>query len=246
MLIKIFRSICFCSIAFLHISCDGEEQKSPSLESQTLDNVIRYAQGHRDFQNFYFKTNEKEFIRLVEEGQTPKTLFISCSDSRVIPELFLKTNPGDLFVIRTAGNFVPINTPHIKWEGVSATIQYAIEVLNIKEIIVCGHSDCGAISALYKKLDPEKFDLIIKWLDNGQQAKKSVLENTNIKTLTQNQINTLTEQISVLYQLDHLMSYPFIKKRVDSGEIHLHGWHWDIKTGKIAYYNTEKETFVNL
>lgn len=246
MFIKFFRSFYYYSLILLQTSCYGEEQKSVSLENETFNNLIRYAQGHRDFQNFYFKTNEKEFIRLVEKGQTPKTLFISCSDSRVIPELFLKTNPGDLFVIRTAGNFVPINTPDIKWEGVSATIQYAIEVLNIKEIIVCGHSDCGAISALYKKLDPEKFNLVLKWLENGQQAKNTVLENANSKTLTQHQINTLTEQISVLYQLDHLMSYPFIKKRVDSNEIHLHGWHWDIKTGKITYYDAEKDTFVNL
>ncbi len=212
------------------------------LIAMDTQRTVEYAQRHQQFRNLFFKENEKEFIRLVKEGQSPKTLFIGCSDSRVIPELIATSNPGELFVIRTAGNFVPYDDPAIMWDGVAATIQYAVEVLGVSEVIVCGHSDCGAIKGLFQDI---KLETLEHWLRFGHEAKKMTL-----LTLGHNASDamkySIAERISVLYQLDHLMTYPYIKSKVKEQKLHLHGWHFTIDTGEIEYYDPATLKFVSL
>lgn len=214
-------------------------------EPDLLDRSLEYAKGHQEFKEVFFKLHEKEFVRLVKEGQSPKALLISCSDSRVEPSLFLGSKPGDLFVIRTAGNFVPIYDTGIAWDGVAATIEYAVEALGVKDIIVCGHSHCGAIKGLFQPLDSAKFALLKKWLRFGQKVKEITM-----KTCTghekEGECLVAAEQLSVVFQLKHLMSYPFVKKLVDEGTLYLHGWYYIIETGAIHYYDPEKNDFFPL
>lgn len=220
------------------------KQAAEGKEDSLLDRTLIYAKGHQEFRDLYFKQHEAEFVRLVEEGQSPKTLFIGCSDSRIVPDLILNTRPGDLFVIRTAGNFIPPSDFKAP-DGVGATVQYAVEVLNIPHIVVCGHSHCGAIAGLFKSLDPDKLGILQRWLTFGEEAKKTTLLTAKPST-SQEELNSTAEKISVIYQLEHLMSYPFIKKRVDEGKLDLHGWYYKIETGELWYYQTEQYRFILL
>lgn len=230
----------FCLAAGTLSAAETDEE----LEKKYIDQTLNFARGHSEFKELYFKQYEPEFIRLVQQGQSPQILFISCSDSRVIPDLMLNTRPGDLFVIRTAGNFVPPASAN-QSDGVAATIQYAVEVLNVKHIIICGHSDCGAIAGLYKTLEPEKLGILDRWIRWGEPAKKIALLATKLTNFNEN-ILPITEQISVLYQLENLLTYPFIKNRVDQGTIQLHGWYFEIDTGELSYYDIQKHGFVPL
>lgn len=217
------------------------KSSSASQQLPLLDETLRLAQGHQEFKDLYFKQHEDEFVRLVKEGQNPQTLFIGCSDSRVVPDLILNARPGDLFVIRTAGNFV---APYLfqPIDGVAATIQYAVEVLNVRHIIICGHSHCGAIKGLFQEL-PEKLDILQRWLKLGEKAKQMTLVTAKNSTPKEDLYAT-AEEISVIFQLEHLMTFPFIKKRVKEGALELHGWYFKIETGEIWYYNTEQYRFL--
>lgn len=219
-------------------SLDGAEVSNGQNFSSE---ILNHARGHQTFKDLYFKQHEQEFVRLVNDGQSPQTLFIGCSDSRVVPDLILSTRPGDLFVIRTAGNFVPPYGEDCP-DGVGASIQYALEVLGIKHIIVCGHSHCGAIKGLFEKLDPNKFGLVQKWLRFGEPAKKMALLMAKSDT-PKDALYQAAEEISVVYQLENLMSYPFIKQRVDNNTLELHGWYFSIESGQVKYYDPELYQF---
>jgi carbonic anhydrase len=217
----------------------GEEAMT-TKESSTQD-ILNFARRHQEFRTLDFKENEREFVRLVKEGQSPKILFIGCSDSRVVPDLILKTRPGDLFVIRTAGNFVPPYEPHAS-DGVSASVEFGVEALNIQHIVVCGHSHCAAIQALYQKLDPTKFGILQRWIRFGEEAKQMTLQVAKADTPKEG-LYQITEQISVIYQLEHLMTYPFIKKLVQEGKLALHGWYFKIEEGQLYYYDPKEYLF---
>lgn len=196
---------------------------------------------------FFFAEHEEEFMRLVKEGQTPKTLFIGCSDSRVTPEFIASAKPGDFFVVRNAGNFVPLYNTQIAWDGVAASIEYAVQVVGVKDVIVCGHSHCGAIQALFYDQTKLKADLPLaqKWLQFGEPAKKISLTSLG-PDATNAEYYASTERLSVIFQLEHLLSYPFIKKAVEEKRLYLHGWHFNIEKGEITYFNPKTYKFTPL
>lgn len=200
--------------------------------------------GNRNFKKHYFKKYTEEFENLVKNGQKPKALFIGCSDSRVVPTLITDTKPGDLFVVRNIGNFVPPFVSDDDYHGISSAIEYAISILNVNEAIVCGHSHCGACEALYQNLDNnEETRHIKKWLTLGNKAKEYVLSNYN--TIDRASLEA-TEKISIIYQLENLLTYPAVKRKVESGELTIHGWYYKIETGEIEYYDSDKEEFLPL
>jgi len=221
----------------------GSNLNAPATENKLLIDTLNAARSHQEFRDLYFKQHEADFVRLVKEGQNPRTLFIGCSDSRVIPELILFSRPGELFVIRTAGNFVP---PYRfqNVDGVAATIQYAVDVLNIRHIIVCGHTHCGAIEGLFKDLPPS-LDVLQNWLKLGEKAKRMTLLAAKPSTPKSELYNTAGE-VSVIVQLENLMTFPFVKKRVEEGKLELHGWYFDIESAAVSYYNTEQYRFLPL
>jgi len=245
MINNLFRTI--ISISFLIFSTGYAEVVELKLKNENPDlaRTLDFAKGNHDFKNLFFREHEQEFIRLVRDGQTPKTCFIGCSDSRVIPELISQTKPGDLFVIRTAGNFVPLYDLNIAWDGVAATIEYAVEVLGVKDIIVCGHSHCGAIQGLFSE-DIEKspkYQILSRWLQFGEEAKRITNKVVDANAPDWKRF-LIAERISILAQLDHLLSYPFIKQKVAAKEIYLHGWYFKIETGEISYFDPEKFRFL--
>jgi carbonic anhydrase len=201
----------------------------------------KLLKGHQKFKAIKFKKNKDLYLKLVKDGQHPGTLFIGCSDSRVIPGLITGSKPGELFTIQNVGNFVAPYKPDEDYHSTASAIEYAVSVLKVDDIIVCGHSHCGAIKALYKDLDHNE-DLIHtnKWLELGSEAKKiaQLVGGDNEEIL----INT--EKLSAMFQLENLLTYPAIKRRVDSGDLHLHVWYYKIETGEIEYYDDESGHFV--
>jgi len=237
-----------CTHMFSYAELETPIEQQPLKNSEIfLNRTLEYAKRHATFKNLVFRNHEREFLSLAKHGQFPKTLFISCSDSRVIPEMIANSKPGELFVIRNAGNFVSKHNPDIAWDGVAATIEYAVEVLGVKDIIVCGHSECGAIRGLFSPqvaTDPQ-FAILSRWLQFGQEAKETT--NESLQTgATDAERYTVAEHVSVLYQLDNLLTYPFIKEKVASGKVFLHGWHFNIKTGEVGYYDPLLDQFLSL
>jgi len=201
--------------------------------------MSKLIDGHQLFKNQVFQQHEDEFIRLVKEGQSPKALFIGCSDSRVIPNLILNTKPGDLFVVRNVGNFIPPYSFIEDFHSTASAIEYAVSVLNVSEIIICGHTHCGACATLHTPEKVENLTHLKTWLQIGEQAK-----NLAIKTgATGDELIRATEKISVVTQIEHILTYPEVKKRVDENRLYIHGWVYDIESGDIEFYNPETLEF---
>jgi carbonic anhydrase len=199
--------------------------------------------GHENFKGKKFKKYENKFIDLVKNGQKPKVLFIACSDSRVDPVLITNSDPGDLFILRNIGNFVPPFSPDNDYHATAAGIEYATHVLKVTDIIICGHSHCGAIDSLYQDIDSINLLHVKRWLDLGSEAKKHV-ENSIKSDATQKEKLELTEKVSVVFQMKNLLSYPEVKSRVDSGELSLRGWYYKIKTGELEYFCDKDREFL--
>lgn len=205
--------------------------------------TIPFIEGIKEFKNIHFKENEILFKELVEKGENPKALFIGCSDSRIIPALITNSKPGDLFVVRNIGNMVPPFKPDDDFHGTAAAIEYAVSVLNVEDIIVCGHSKCGMCRALYEhdKITGIELIHVKNWLKLGDDVKEQVLsiykENPDID------MYELTEKVNVLYQIKNLLTYPKIKEKVENNSLRLHGWYYRIETGEIEFYNSETNKF---
>lgn len=205
----------------------------------------KFAEGNELFKNAHFKKNEEAFLELAQNGQNPKTLFIGCSDSRVIPDLIVQSSPGDLFVIRNVGNFVPPFRPDEDYHATATGIEYAVSVLNVSEIIICGHSHCGAISSLFKTIENPSLIHTKKWLDLGEKAKSMALLSLGTNS-NQEELLRVTEQLSVITQIENLLTYPEVKRRVDEENLHIYGWYYDIETGGIDYYDPDQYQYIPL
>lgn len=188
----------------------------------------------RRFQTRYFPQLRRQFRDLVEKGQHPTVLFIGCSDSRVVPYLIMDSGPGELFIVRNVGNFVPPFDASHGYHGTAAAIEFATLNLEVREIIVCGHSHCGAIRALYNE-PPAEARHLTKWLELARDAVLPV-------TLSEEALRR-TEQRSVALQLERLMDYPMVRRRVEAGDLFLRGWHYLIEEGKVLVLDVESGCF---
>ncbi len=204
--------------------------------------IEKFIENYKEFKKLGFKKYEKLFVELAKKGQSPKTLFIGCSDSRVVPDLITGAKPGDLFVFRNIGNFVPPFKPDKDFHATAAAIEYAVSVLKVSDIIVCGHSHCGACESLYKDIpDSIEFIHIKKWLEIGKPAKEAALESVGSED--KKRLLRTTERLSILVQLENLLTYPEVKRRVEEGSLHLHGWYYKIESAEIEYFDEEAEEF---
>jgi carbonic anhydrase len=205
--------------------------------------VKKLIKGIVDFRKNVRPSVKDTFAQLAL-GQRPDTLFIACSDSRVVPNLFASTEPGDLFVIRNVGNLIPPyaegnDGPHFGSEA--AAIQFALATLPITEIIVCGHSECGAIGALAQGQAPNDTAALSCWLRHGQSALRKLGTGTRLGGHLERH-NQLS-QINVLEQLEHLKTYPVVRERLAKRQLRLHGWYFDIKGAEVYEYEPSEERF---
>ncbi|MBU0720958.1 carbonic anhydrase [bacterium] len=204
-------------------------------------NLKEYAEGNILFRA-YFKENKESLLKLVKSGQSPKALFIGCADSRVIPDLIVQSKPGDLFVIRNVGNFVPPYKPDVDYHATASGIEYAVSVLNVQEIIICGHSHCGACNSLYETIEDPSLIHTKKWLELGESAKSAAILSLGANA-PKEELLRLTEKLSIIKQIESILTYPSVKKRFEKGDLHIHGWYYDIETGQIDYYNADTYEF---
>lgn len=203
----------------------------------------------RRFHDDTFPRHEEQFRELVAQGQHPTTLFIGCSDSRLVPYLLTGTGPGELFIVRNVGAFVPpydgtadddpgaapsgVSGAHL--HGTAAAIEFAVLNLKVTRIVVCGHSHCGGIRALYEETPPEAKNLRA-WLKLGRDAVLPV-------QVTPEALRR-TEQRAVLLQLERLMDYPMVRSRVEARQLTLHGWHYVIEEGEVHVFDVQSGNFV--
>jgi carbonic anhydrase len=199
----------------------------------------KLAQGVHKFQREVFGSHKDLFARLAD-GQAPHTLFITCSDSRINPNLLTQTAPGEIFIIRNAGNIVPSWGAPVG--GEAATIEYAIAALGVEHIVICGHSACGAMKAV---LDPESTNdlpAVRQWLAHAETTRRILKENYGEETKP-DELLSIAIQENVLAQLENLRTHPSVAARVAKGKIALHGWVYKIASGEVFAYDTEEGQF---
>lgn len=190
--------------------------------------VTQLISGIKHFSSNIMPTKQDLFDQLAT-GQSPATLFITCADSRIDPSLITQSDPGDIFVVRNAGNIVPRIEPNgSSPDGNAGSIEYAITALNVQHVVVCGHASCGAMGGL-QDLDGigDALPSVRRWLEHSE----SLLE-----TDASDDLDALIEA-NVLLQLEHLKSYPGVQAKLDAGEISLHGWVYDIGSGDVRAHN---------
>lgn len=200
--------------------------------------------SHKRFKKKYGKKYSSLFQKLVDEGQSPKTLFIACSDSRVVPNLITYTKPGDLFIARNIGNFVPPFDPDLEASATPAVIEYALSVLNVDNIILCGHTDCGACKSLYQDIPDDNIEMVNvkKWLRFGESAKEQAL--AFVGKDDKKALYTATEKFNVIEQLKNLLTYPAVKRKVEEGTIFVQGWYYHLDNGEVEYFDPVEHRFL--
>ena len=189
----------------------------------------------RRFHDHTFPGVQETFETLVNEGQHPSMLFIGCSDSRLVPYMLTGAGPGELFLVRNVGAFVPPHDGSVGFHGTAAAIEFAVLNLKVSRIIVCGHSHCGGIRALYEGA-PAQATNLIAWLELGREAVLPV--QLGPEALRR------TEQRAVVLQLERLMGYPMVRERVEAGALTLHGWHYVIEDGEVHVFDVHSGAFV--
>lgn len=201
----------------------------------------RLIEGHRKFLAEVFPRRRDQF-HLLAESQAPEWLFITCSDSRIVPDLILGTGPGDLFIARCIGNVVPITANDV--DGCTATIEYAVDALKVKHAIVCGHSDCGAMKAALTRHGLDKLPKASRWLHHVEAAftHRQPLdpadgEHAELCSLIRG---------NVVAQMLNLRAQPSVARAVMEGRLAVHGWYYDILSGRIERFDENARRFVPL
>lgn len=207
-----------------------------------MHDLQRFIAGFMRFQANHF--GEEGLFQQLSQGQRPPTLVIGCCDSRVDPALLTGCDPGDIFVIRNVANLVPpcfADSP----PGVSSAIEFAVCGLEVQRIIVLGHAQCGGIRALLnpRKLN-EETDFVGRWMRIAEPARERVLRELAHKTPQQQQ--RACEQVSLLLSLENLLTYPWLKRRVEAGQLSLHAWYFDIEQGALLAYSPRQHAFLPL
>lgn len=196
--------------------------------------------GFKRFQKRYFGDDSRLYASM-KNGQPAKTLMVACCDSRVDPAILTDCDPGDLFTIRNVANLVPPCETGGHYHGTSAALEFAVNSLNVENIIVMGHANCGGIQALWDDDGSVKSQFIQPWVSIAERAREKVREQHANKD-RQQQL-TACEQEAVLVSLENLLTFKCIKERLDQGNISLHGWYFDVRVGELFSYQPESGTF---
>ncbi|TCL70875.1 carbonic anhydrase [Hydrogenispora ethanolica] len=184
----------------------------------------------------------KELFRQLSKSQNPHTLFIGCSDSRLVPNLITQTLPGELFMVRNIANIVPPYRESQEYLATTSAIEYAVNVLEVQNIIVCGHSNCGGCKALYASGEAlSAIPHTRKWLELAGRVKETVLSQVTAEDAAKRE--WMTEQANVVEQLKHLLTYSFIREKYAQRRLAINGWYYMIETGEVYIYNKESQEF---
>lgn len=209
--------------------------------------MIKLINGLIDFQRHVLPAYRSTFHELAKR-QTPDCLFIACSDSRVVPNLFASSNPGDLFVVRNVGNLMP----PCNWDGLAesdrsyaAALEFALEELDVHDIVVCGHSECGAMKAIAAQ-KPSGHRNLDGWLRYARPALGRLDGDDKAFVKPELALHDKLSQLNILQQLDHLMTYRMVRDRVEAGTLRLHGWWFEIDNAVVHTWDPERRGYVLL
>jgi carbonic anhydrase len=199
--------------------------------------------GYRTFTSHRLPTEQSRYRELSERGQAPEVMVIGCCDSRVSPEVIFDAGPGELFVVRNVANLVPVYQPDGGAHGVSAALEYAVQVLRIKHIVVLGHAQCGGIRAFVDNIEPlTPGDFIGKWMamfiKPGERERVKQRDRETMQDFV-----TRIEKAAVFRSLENLMTFPFVRKLVERGELHLHGAYFGVAEGSLFVLDQEAKEF---
>jgi len=201
----------------------------------------RLLEGYRAFTNQRLPTEQSRYRELSERGQSPEVMVIGCCDSRVSPEVIFDVGPGELFVLRNIANLVPIYQPDANAHGVSAALEYAVTVLRVKHIVILGHAQCGGIRAFVDKIEPlTPGDFIGRWMSMFIKPGE-VVEQREHESMAE--FVTRIEKAAVFRSLENLMTFPFVRTRVESGELQLHGAYFGVAEGSLFVLDRETKQF---
>jgi carbonic anhydrase len=204
--------------------------------------VDKLISGLAEFKKKDFETHKELFTHLAD-GQQPEALLITCSDSRIDPNLITQTKPGDIFITRNAGNIVP---PYVDVEhagGVTASIEFAVKALGVEHIIICGHTDCGAMKGAMNPESLESLPHVSMWLGFCAEALETL--KCRHEHVDDSHVHEMTEE-NIKQQLKHLSTHPCVAERLEVGNIYLHGWLYDIAEGTVSCYDEESEKFISV
>lgn len=203
----------------------------------------KLLEGVHRFQQREFGRYREVFRRLSREGQKPHTLFITCADSRVVAELITQSKPGDLFVIKNIGNIVPPAETDTGYNSTGAGIEFAVDVLGVTDIVVCGHSQCGAIGALMNPQPPSgEVKHLQKWITLAQPVRETIERNYSHLTTEGERIRAAEEE-NVLFSIEQLHGYPAVARKLQEGSLRLHAWFFKIDSAELFGYDPEHRQF---
>ncbi len=189
----------------------------------------RLIDGWRQFRQGYWHDQHAAFKALAAQGQSPRCMVIACSDSRVDPQLIFQATPGEIFVVRNVANLVPPYAPDAEYHGTSAALEFAVNSLKVEHVIVMGHSHCGGIGALVAGPSGDD-DFVSAWMQIAADARERALA---LAHGNEDAARRLTEQEAIKTSLANLMTFPWLRRRVEEGKLDLHGWHFDIEAGDL-------------
>jgi carbonic anhydrase len=202
----------------------------------------KLIEGFRRFREQHFTESDALYKQLVTDGQAPKIMVVACCDSRVDPAIVLDCAPGDLFVIRNVANLVPPSESRSSGRhGTSAALEFGVRYVGVEHIIVLGHAQCGGIRSLFSGSGGESDSYISSWMRMAEEVHAGVLRD--LPTATPQQQQTACEQRAILVSLDNLLTFPWVRERVENGTLALHGWYFDIENGQLLQYNPSHRAF---
>ncbi len=201
----------------------------------------RLFKGYMKFREEDFQSH-REMFKELGRHQKPHTLFVGCSDSRLVPNLITQTHPGELFIIRNVANIVPPYRITEEYVATTSAVEYAVQELNVDSIVVCGHSNCGGCAAMNMTEEQlAHMPHVRKWLAVSKEVKGRV--DRLMQGDSAEEREWLTEQVNVLVQMRNLLTYPYIRSRYEAGELNIYGWYYIIETSEIYNFNDEKAIF---
>lgn len=203
--------------------------------------ILRMVAGFRRFRGRFFKEESSVYDRLASSGQSPKTLMIACSDSRVDPAILFSISPGEMFVVRNVANLVPPFESSIGFHGVSSAIEFAVVNLKVENIIVLGHRQCGGIRALFQPENVQDGGFVSQWMKIADDAKQECLDKSpgaDVDTLCRE-----CEKTSIVTSLKNLRTFPFVEQAIETRDMQLLGVYFDLEQGQLSYYDDALDCF---
>jgi carbonic anhydrase len=204
----------------------------------------RLIEGFVDFRAGYWRDNRPLFERLAREGQQPKVLIVACVDSRVDPGILTSTQPGDIFTIRNVGAIVPPYGPDGRYHGTSAALEFGVRALGVEHIVVLGHALCGGMRALLAEDDAllAQFEFLKPWTDIMRRAADAV--RLGVPELDAVATQKAVEQAAVVVSMGNVLSFPWVREKVETGTIAIHGWYFDLRNGELSAFDPDEARFV--